>query len=98
MGQAKRRGNFEHRRREAIKRNKRLAIASLGEGDTQRQSELRLALDLFLKGLGPDGGVPATPLENIGFRPTPRQADLAERGVQERNVIAFRSEPGTACR
>ena len=54
MGQAKRRGNFEHRRREAIKRNKRLAIASLGEGDTQRQSELRLALDLFLKGLGPE--------------------------------------------
>ena len=48
MGQAKRRGSFEERKRSAIKRNKRLLLEEMGSRDERLDRVLRVGITFFL--------------------------------------------------
>ncbi len=52
MGDARRRGSFEERRKNAVKRDKAEFVSKLGERDEVRLSQLRMGIDPFLNALG----------------------------------------------
>ncbi|MDY0227119.1 MAG: hypothetical protein RBR38_09850 [Desulfomicrobium apsheronum] len=54
MGEAKRRGSFEERKKAAIKRNKKLLIEKFGERDEHLDAVLRAGIAPFFEQLGPD--------------------------------------------
>jgi hypothetical protein len=55
MGQARNKGSFEHRQKEAIKRNKRTLVEMMGSGnDSESEKNLRAGIAPFLALMSPD--------------------------------------------